>query len=169
MRGLYIPFRRRRIVNTPFNVKIVISVIGAIIFLTALMGRAFFTAINDIIVTPNIEIYVATIVDVNKDKTYFKDEDGKTYVTYTTNVVLEVEGENIELTSHSYDYYKNLKVRDKVRIYKYKDTYALTSEEFSIPPVLKVVLTVLMFLGAAMGIVPWFPVERSRSGVNRYL
>lgn len=149
-----------------FNIKLAISLVGAVIFLFALMGRSFFSSINDMFIAPKVEMYIATIVDVDKHISHFVDSEGKKYAVYTTNYTVEFTDGRINLTSKKYNDYKNLAKNDKIQIYKYDDKYSLTRDEFGLPPVLKIVFVILMFIGAAMGVFPWMPEDRY--GVHRY-
>lgn len=140
-----------------FNGRMIVSLIGAVIFLFALMGRAFITSIGDMYIAPKVEMYIGKVVDVDKNRTYYLDTEGRKVYEYTTNFVVENGNETLNFTSKKYDDYMKIKVNNQIRFFKYKDKYALSQEEFTLPPVLKNVLTILIIVGGVLGIYPWMP------------
>lgn len=150
-----------------FNGKMIISVVGIAIFLFAVIGRAFITSIGDIVIAPKVEMYVARVLDASKEKNYYKDTRGRTYTEYNTKLTLDLGDQVINLESNERKIYDQADINIDMKVFKYKDKYALLQEEFTLPKTLKIVLDAMIVVGLCLGFFPIVSSEAGRYGRRR--
>lgn len=134
----------------------IISVFGLSILVLAILGRAFITSIADMIILPNTEMFVAKVVDVERYTTYHPPtgDDLSGHTEYFTNLTLDTGEATVTLQSNSQAMYESADINQDMKVFKYKDKYALSQEDINLPKAVNVALYVLMAVGGFMGFLP---------------
>lgn len=154
-------YMREKEIEIGWVVRMIFIVIGAVMFMIALLARSFLMPINDYFIGPKIERCKGIVVDVNKYK-----YGGNQSVTAPPGTAMscdiwytvDVDGDETEFLSHDINLYDHINVNSEVNLFRYEGKYALTKDELLTPDAQKIALNYITGIGAAiaiLAIIPW--------------